>query len=89
MHQAGTRVDGKRIDKLVELHDGVRIELGNCVLVFRDPAERHLRGDPPAPTRVVPPEPEPPVPTSSPLPFVVAAAIAGLAAVGLVWILMS
>ena len=43
----GTRVDGARLGAAasVELHDGARIELGNVVLRFRDPAERHLRGE--------------------------------------------
>lgn len=42
----GTRVDGARVGAAgIELHDGARIELGNVVLRFRDPAERHLRGE--------------------------------------------
>jgi len=87
----GTVVDGERIEASVELHDGARIELGNVVLVFRDPAERHLRGEP-APVERPPkpgPLPQPPAPVPSPLPFVIAAAIAGLAAVGLVWVLVA
>jgi hypothetical protein len=41
----GTRVDGARVGPAgVELRDGARIELGKVQLVFRDPAERHLRG---------------------------------------------
>lgn len=41
----GTRVGGKPVGaEGVELHDGARIELGKVALVFRDPAERHLRG---------------------------------------------
>jgi predicted component of type VI protein secretion system len=85
----GTRIDGERVDGVVELHDGARIELGNCLLVFRDPAERHLRGEPPARTRMSLPGPKLQPPSPSPLPFVIAAAIAGLAAVGLVWILLA
>jgi hypothetical protein len=42
----GTRVDGARVGAAgVELRDGARIELGKVALVFRDPAERHLRGE--------------------------------------------
>src|SRR5690348_15872451 len=45
----GTLVDGAAIDRAgVELRDGAQIEIGNVVLRFRDPAERHLRGEPPA-----------------------------------------
>lgn len=41
----GTRVEGAVVGPAgVELHDGARIELRNVELVFRDPAERHLRG---------------------------------------------
>jgi predicted component of type VI protein secretion system len=43
----GTIVDGAMVDGAgVMLRDGARIELGNVVLRFRDPAERHLRGEP-------------------------------------------
>jgi hypothetical protein len=76
----GTRVDGEPIDEVVPLHDGARIELGNVVLEFRDPAERSIQ----RPARV-----DPAPPPRSPVPFVVAAAIAGLAAVGLAWILLA
>jgi hypothetical protein len=42
----GTRVDGARVGaEGIELHDGARIALGNVVMRFRDPAERHLRGE--------------------------------------------
>ncbi|HWU91528.1 MAG TPA: FHA domain-containing protein [Kofleriaceae bacterium] len=42
----GTRVDGAPVGAAgIELRDGARIELGNVVLRFRDPAERHLRGE--------------------------------------------
>lgn len=42
----GTRIDGARVGAgEIELHDGARIELGNVVMRFRDPAERHLRGE--------------------------------------------
>ncbi len=84
----GTLVDGRPIDAVTPLHDGARIELGNVLLVFRDPAERHLRGEPPrgsAPR----PKPAPPAAPSSVVPFVVAAAVAVLAAIALVWVLVS
>jgi hypothetical protein len=89
----GTRVAGRPITEPVALHDGARIELGALVLVFRDPAERHLRGEPadgpaPAPVPVRPvTSPAPPTARSS-VPFVVAAAIATLAALGLGWIVL-
>jgi len=45
----GTIVDGAVVDGAgVMLRDGAGIELGNVVLRFRDPAERHLRGEPAA-----------------------------------------
>jgi len=45
----GTLVDGALVDRAgVELRDGAQIEIGNVMLRFRDPAERHLRGEPPA-----------------------------------------
>ncbi len=84
----GTRIDGSAITQPTPLRDGMAIQLGNVVLRFRDPAERHLHGGtlPPAakPTVATPPTPAP-----SPWPFVVAAAVAGLAVVGLVWVLAS
>lgn len=44
----GTRVDGTRIGSdPVELRDGALLTLGNLALRFRDPAERHLLGEPP------------------------------------------
>jgi hypothetical protein len=83
----GTFVDGAQIREVTPLHDGARVGLGNVELVFRDPAERHLRGELPPVKRV--PTVAPPRPPASPLPFVIAAAVAGLAAIGLVWLLAS
>jgi hypothetical protein len=88
----GTRVDGVRIgSEPVELHDGATLALGDIVLRFRDPAERHLRGGPP-----VKPVPAKPAPASSavparpgPWPFIGFAAIAVLAVSALIWILAS
>ena len=93
----GTRLDGVAIDSAGRtIRDGARIELGNVVLVFRDPAERHMQGpasEPPG-TRVAAPRPQaaPPIVRGdgpSPWPFIIAAAIAGVAIVGLTWILAS
>ncbi|MEJ7601213.1 MAG: FHA domain-containing protein [Kofleriaceae bacterium] len=95
----GTRVDGEPLDRDGrELHDGARVELGNVVLVFRDPAERHMHGPPSDPpgTRLASPRNDEPsvravaiIEPPSPWPFVIAAAIAGIAIVGLAWILAS
>ena len=94
----GTRVDGQPIDTTgVELHDGSRVELGNVVLVFRDPAERHMHGpvsEPPgeriaAPPRVSAQQPIIESSRPTPWPFIIAAAVAGIAIVGLAWILAS
>ncbi len=88
----GTKVDGARITTRTVLHDGALIELGKVALRFRDPAERHLRGEltsagrPRVVPTAVPPRRARPAATSS-VPFVIAAAIAGLAVAGLVWIL--
>jgi len=89
----GTRVDGARISTRTPLRDGALIELGNVTLRFRDPAERHLRGELTSAgrPRVVPSTGRL---VSSTLPaaatrwrFLIAATIAGLAVAGLVWIL--
>ncbi|MBA3396935.1 MAG: FHA domain-containing protein, partial [Deltaproteobacteria bacterium] len=95
----GTLVDGVRVGQVVgpiRLGDGARIELGAVVLVFADPAERHLRGEPatggrPTVTTATPvtTTPRPPLVRPSPWPFVIAAAIAALAVVGLAWTLAS
>ena len=88
----GTKIGGTRIKVPTLLHDGTLIELGNVALRFRDPAERHLRGEataaatPRAVHSARDVRPPPPVSTSS-WPFVIATAIAGLAIAGLVWVL--
>jgi FHA domain-containing protein len=85
----GTRVDGEPISGH-DLRDGAKIAIGNLELVFRDPAERHLRGTP----LDTPAEVEPTATSAattlppSPWPFVIAAAIAGLAIVALAWVVM-
>jgi hypothetical protein len=85
----GTLVDGEPIDAAAELHDGARIELGNVVLVFRDPAEAHLRGErAPEPKPAEPTVPVAPPPPSA-MPFVIAAVVAAVAVAGLVWVLAS
>lgn len=92
----GTRVDGAAVTDGLLLRDGQAIELGKVVLRYRDPAERHLRGAgatvPGTPVAVRAAAAAPPAPPAlparpSPWPFVIAAAIAGVAVVGLVWIL--
>jgi hypothetical protein len=80
----GTTVDGARVGAGgAELHDGAVIALGNVALVFRDPAERHLRGD-------AAPRHRPAEPTSagraSAWPFYVAVAICVAALAALAWI---
>lgn len=91
----GTSLDGTRITERTLLRDGAQIELGNVVLRFRDPAERHLRGEvtaaaaphsvrsPPPPTHAAAVHPR------TRWPFVIATTIAGLALAGLIWILAS
>jgi hypothetical protein len=86
----GTRVDGVKIAGTpVELHDGAALALGDIVLRFRDPAERHLRGEPPAPPRSAPARPAGSTtrPVPSPWPAVGFAVIAGIAVAALIWIL--
>jgi len=88
----GTRVDGVAIEATTPLSDGARIELGHVELVFRDPAQRHLEGEPaPARKRPAVPSPGPAIAArpSSPLPALIAAAIAGVAIAGLIWVLAS
>jgi predicted component of type VI protein secretion system len=89
----GTRVGGAAVGPDgAPLHDGARIELGRVVLVFRDPAERHLRGEaepaPEAPPRLAPPSSAPPARSGR---WVAAGAlvIAATAIAGLIWILAS
>lgn len=77
--QNGTRIGGKRITAPTPLRDGARIELGNLVLVFADPADRQLT--PPEP-KVVAVKPRRPI-----LPFAIAASIAVLALAALGYVL--
>jgi hypothetical protein len=85
----GTRVDGVKITTdPVELCDGAALALGNVVLRFRDPAERHLRGEigeAPRRPRPAAPPPRPP----SLWPFVAFTTIAVLAVLAALWILVS
>ena len=81
--QNGTRLDGKRITEPTPLRDGARIELGNVVMLFRDPADRQLT--PPEPKSAIAAAPTP----RTLLPFAIAAAIALIAIAGLVYILAS
>lgn len=83
----GTRVDGVVIAGTTPLRDGARLELGNVVLRFRDPAERFHEPPSAPPPRAAAPPPVAPARPPAPWPFVVATAIAGLAVAGLVWIL--
>jgi hypothetical protein len=89
----GTRVDGKPVTDGQLLRDGQAIELGKLVLRYRDPAERHLQGavqtvpGTPLAVRAAAPVAATAKPAPSRWPFVIAAAIAGLAVLGLVWIL--
>ena len=87
----GTRVDGELVTEMHELRDAAAIAIGNVELIFRDPAERHLLGTPlEAPASASsdgePATPETPPPSA--WPFVIAAAIAGLAIVALAWVVM-
>jgi predicted component of type VI protein secretion system len=87
----GTRVDGAKLgSEPVELHDGATLALGDIVMRFRDPAERHLRGEPvaakPSSRSAKPATPSAGRP-SSPWPFVAFTAIAVLALAALIWIL--
>jgi hypothetical protein len=84
----GTNVDGRAVGgEGASLHDGASIELGKVVLRFRDPAERHLRGEARVPraAEIV----EGPQPRASALPFYAAIAIILIAFAGLVWIVAS
>lgn len=87
----GTKLDGVKISEPTPLADGMAISLGKVVLRFADPAERHLRGaastqaHTPHAIRATPPAPRAP----SPWTFVIAATIAGVAVIGLVWVLAS
>lgn len=78
----GTKVDGARVRE-ASLRDGSTIEIGNVVVRFRDPAERHLAADlPPAPIVVASTR-------RYSTAFYVAIAVMALAFAGLVWIALS
>ncbi|MBA3819671.1 MAG: FHA domain-containing protein [Deltaproteobacteria bacterium] len=87
----GTQLDGQRVTGEVALQDGARIALGELVLRFTDPAERHLRGA----VSVPPPRAARPGgvvaarPPASPWPLAIATLIAVLAMIGLGWVLTS
>ncbi|HEU4733932.1 MAG TPA: FHA domain-containing protein [Kofleriaceae bacterium] len=95
----GTRVNGAPVrHHPVELHDGATLTLGNLVLRFRDPAERHLRGEPAIPPGSSPGAPDAPgalgastAPVAPrparPWPFIAFVVIAALAVAALVWVL--
>jgi hypothetical protein len=87
----GTRIDGARVgSEPVELHDGAMLALGDLVVRFRDPAERHLSGEP---------APRPSPPTATPAaaarsapgrwPIIGFAVVAVVAVLALIWILAS
>jgi Inner membrane component of T3SS, cytoplasmic domain len=79
--QNGTKLDGMRLEAETVLRDGARIELGNLVLVYSDPAERQLS----TPAKQIAAVQKP----GSRLPFAIAVSIAVLAVAALVWILAS
>jgi hypothetical protein len=84
----GTRIDGAVLGRApVELRDGAVLALGGVAMRFRDPAERHLRGDPPAgaPLAAVQARAR----ARGGWPVVGYAALAGLAVAALIWILAS
>ncbi|HEX4416815.1 MAG TPA: FHA domain-containing protein [Kofleriaceae bacterium] len=88
----GTRVDGAKIGNApVALSDGAKLALGHLVFRFRDPAERHLRGESLSDESSAP-RPRPATAaaeTASPWSFVIYGAIAVLALAALIWILAS
>jgi hypothetical protein len=90
----GTRIDGVAIGaEPVELRDGAALLLGNVTIRFRDPAERHLRGEigapsaPPARRARTAPPPAPRRPSL--VPFVAFTTVAVLALLAALWILVS
>jgi len=85
----GTRVDGVKVGATpVELHDGALLTLGDVIMRFRDPAERHQRGGgpPPAPSGGAASTARA---ASSALPVMIFAVLAVLAIAALIWILAS
>jgi hypothetical protein len=88
----GTRVDGvKAGSEPVELRDGVTLALGNLVMRFHDPAERHLRGEAPDVTPASRLSPAVPAARAGPgrWAFFGFVAIAVVALAALAWILAS
>lgn len=86
----GTRVDGRKLGgEPALLRDGARLTLGGIVMRFRDPAERHLRGEPAVDDRssMYAPPTTPSASGPSRWPFVVFSTIAVLALAALIWIL--
>jgi len=86
----GTKLDGVTITEPTPLTDGVAIQLGNVVLRFSDPAERHLRGGTQAAApRAIRTAPLGVAPRRRRQPwlFMLATVIAGVAMAGLVWVL--
>jgi hypothetical protein len=82
----GTRIDGAVLGRApVELRDGAVLALGGVAMRFRDPAERHLRGEPPAGERLAAVQAR----ARGGWPVVGYAALAGLAVAALIWILAS
>jgi hypothetical protein len=86
----GTRADGQALGtREVRLRDGSRIELGKLALMFRDPAERHLRGEVIAHAPVASAVPGPQrVRRRSAAAYYVAIAMCLLALAALAWVLM-
>lgn len=82
----GTRIDGVSIQE-AELRDGSALELGNVVLRYRDPAERHLAAEPPS----VPVELAAANVTArtTPVVFYAAVVVMALAIAGIVWVVLS
>lgn len=87
----GTFIDGAPVERDGSLlYDGAVISIGNMKIEFRDPAERHLKGEPISPDLPAPrPPPKDDGPGPSPWPFIVAAAIVGLSLAGIAWIVMT
>jgi predicted component of type VI protein secretion system len=83
----GTRVDGIKVSgRAVELSDGQALALGNLVMRFHDPAERHLRGDASAVSPVLSPA-VPPAHAPHRAAFFAFAALTIAAIAALLWIL--
>ena len=88
----GTKLDGRPVgETAVELHDGALVELGKVAIRFRDPAERHLRGEPIVPAAASPAPPAAEVRSAAPRPVVFYAALLVLllALAGLAWVVQA